>query len=131
MWIKNTNKKPDAMLTFATLSFGVVTLNMLLSSFESFSYGDVSVMFKSLDGSVMAVYLGATFTAYVSRRWTDKKYGKEESSPIAEIVNSIVDEVAPPTPEPPADVALSMIEMEENNGDTQPIKKRRSKRDPS
>jgi hypothetical protein len=22
----------------------------------------------------MAVYLGATFTAYVSRRWTDKKY---------------------------------------------------------
>lgn len=74
MWVKNTAGIPDAMLTFALFSFIVVTLNVFLSTFGSFSLGDMSITFHTLDSSVMAVYLGATFTAYVSRRWTDKKY---------------------------------------------------------
>jgi len=74
MWIKNTGGKPDAMLTFAFFSFLVVTLNVLLSTFGTLTIGDFQVVFTSLDSSVMAVYLGSTFTAYVSRRWTDKRY---------------------------------------------------------
>ena len=37
-WIKNSEGKPDAMLTFACLSFAVVTLNVLLSTL-----GDVNI----------------------------------------------------------------------------------------
>lgn len=74
MWVKNTSGKKDAMLTFALISFLVITLNIFLASFGNINAGDFTVHFQSLDSSVMAVYLGATFSAYVSRRWTDKKY---------------------------------------------------------
>ena len=74
MWIKNTSGKKDAMLTFAIISFVVITLNIFLSTFGGLTFGEFTVDFTTLDSSVMAVYLGATFTAYVSRRWTDKKY---------------------------------------------------------
>jgi len=79
MWIKNTNGKKDAMLTFALFSFTVVTLNVFLSTFGTITYGDISVQFETLDSAVMAVYLGATFTAYVSRRLTDKHYDSGSS----------------------------------------------------
>ena len=36
-WIKNTDKKPDAMLTFAFLAFSVVTLNILLATFGQYA----------------------------------------------------------------------------------------------
>ena len=83
MWIKNTSGKKDAMLTFATFSFIVITLNVLLSTFGSVTFGETAITFQSLDSTVMAVYLGATFSAYVSRRWTDKKYTSEDS-PVSE-----------------------------------------------
>lgn len=84
-WVKNTHGKPDAMLTFALFSFIVVTLNVFLSTFGTIAIGGMVLKFTLLDSSVMAVYLGATFTAYVSRRWTDSKLpnygipGEEES----------------------------------------------------
>ena len=73
-WIKNTNGKEDAMLTFAFLAFSVVTLNILLSTFGSISYADFTLDFQSMDAAAMTAYLAATFTAYVTRRWTDRKY---------------------------------------------------------
>ena len=78
MWLTNTKGKKDAMLTFATISFGVVTANLLLSTFTGLNIGDFSVEFQSLDTGVMGTYLGATFKAYVSRRWTDEKYSEGE-----------------------------------------------------
>lgn len=74
MWIKNTTGKRDAMLTFAVISFAVVTANLMLATFESISFGDTNISFQILESSTMTAYLGATFTAYVTRRWTDKKY---------------------------------------------------------
>jgi len=74
MWIKNTDGKKDAMLTFALFSFIIVTANVFLSTFASVDIGSSSIQFQALDSTVMAVYLGATFTAYVSRRLTDKVY---------------------------------------------------------
>ena len=74
MWIKNTEGRADAMLTFATVSFIAVTLNILLATVGQLSYGGHSITFSTLDSGTMGVYLGATFTAYVSRRLTDKAY---------------------------------------------------------
>ena len=94
-WIKNTSGKKDAMLTFAFLAFSVVTLNILLATFGRVSWNSFEISFQSMDAAAMTAYLGATFTAYVSRRWTDSKYsgttdksveyeGKKENSPKEE-----------------------------------------------
>jgi hypothetical protein len=83
-WIKNTSGKPDAMLTFAFMSFSVVTINILLSTFGRIAFNGFEIGFASMEASAMTAYLGATFTAYVTRRWTDAKHnpleeeGKEE-----------------------------------------------------
>lgn len=142
MWIKNTNGKKDAMLTFATFSFLVVTLNVFLSTFETISFGDATVVFKALDTSVMAMYLGSTFTAYVSRRWTDRKYGREPGSP-ADIIRDVASQVlggvvspdsTSPQPEeiteqtPTAEVVVSQQEPTDPNS-TQPIRRRKPKKD--
>ena len=76
-WIKNTNGKPDAMLTFALIAFGVVTLNILLATFGSIRYGDFDISFMPMEAATMTAYLAATFTAYVTRRWTDRKYQED------------------------------------------------------
>lgn len=82
IWIKNSDGKPDAMLTFATISFLIVTVNLLVSTFGTITYDGHSIAFQALDSSVMAAYLGATFTAYVSRRWTDRKHPTVSSDQI-------------------------------------------------
>ena len=78
LWIKNTSGKKDAMLTFAFLAFSVVTLNILLATFGRVSFNGFEISFQSMDAAAMTAYLGATFTAYVSRRWTDSKYNERE-----------------------------------------------------
>tara|TARA_Y100000310_G_scaffold332739_1_gene408881 strand:+ start:507 stop:770 length:264 start_codon:yes stop_codon:yes gene_type:complete len=79
-WIKNTAGKPDAMLTFAFLAFSVVTLNILLATFGRVSYKEFELGLQPMDAAAMTAYLAATFTAYVTRRWTDKKYDLEEKA---------------------------------------------------
>lgn len=84
-WIKNTSGKPDAMLTFATLSFAVVTFNILLATLGHFEFGRLKFSFESMDSGTMTAYLAATFGAYVTRRWTDrgskpKEEGESEES---------------------------------------------------
>ena len=73
MWVKNTSGKDDAMLTFAVISFAVVTLNLLLSTFANIETSNFSITFNALDSGSMTAYLAATFGAYVTRRWTDKQ----------------------------------------------------------
>ena len=80
MWLKNTSGKKDAMLTFAVISFAVVTVNLFLSTFSEITVFGNAVILAPLDTGTMTAYLGATFTAYVSRRWTDKKYASEEGA---------------------------------------------------
>ena len=80
-WIKNTAGKPDAMLTFAFFAFLVVTINILLATFGNITYNSFEITFESMDAGTMTAYLAATFTAYVTRRWTDKKF---ETNPTEE-----------------------------------------------
>mgnify|MGYP001486449416 CR=1 FL=1 len=74
MWIKNSNGDKDAMLTFATISFAIVSLNILLSTIQEMSVGSGVFSFQTMDSGTMTAYLAATFGAYVSRRWTRAKY---------------------------------------------------------
>ena len=76
-WVKNTSGKRDAMLTFALISFIVVTFNILVATFGEISFKDRNISFKPMDAATMTAYLAATFTAYVSRRWTDKRYDSD------------------------------------------------------
>jgi hypothetical protein len=78
LWIKNTSGKKDAMLTFAFFAFLVVTLNILLATFGNITYNSFEIKFASMEAATMTAYLAATFTAYVTRRWTDKKFVTEE-----------------------------------------------------
>ena len=77
MWIKNSNGDQDAMLTFATISFAIVSLNILLSTIQEVSFSFGSFSFQSMDSGTMTAYLAATFGAYVSRRWTRAKYSSD------------------------------------------------------
>lgn len=88
MWIKNTSGKKDAMLTFAFISFVVATINVLLSTVGTLNINDFSITFQALDASVLSTYLGIAFSAYVGRRWTDKKYTPAEpASPVSPVLN--------------------------------------------
>jgi hypothetical protein len=80
MWIKNTSGKKDAMLTFATISFAVVTSAIFFGSIGTVTLGEHSITFTPISSDVMAVYLGATFSAYVSRRWTDSAAVRKEKN---------------------------------------------------
>jgi len=78
IWIKNTAGKQDAMLTFAFFAFMVVTANILLATFGNITYGTFEIKFASMEAASMTAYLAATFSAYVTRRWTDKKFEAKE-----------------------------------------------------
>ena len=84
-WIKNSNGKPDAMLTFASISFLVVTFNVFLATFNGTMLGSYTLNIQQMDSGIMAVFLGATFSAYVSRKATDvaaKTFGKNTEQPV-------------------------------------------------
>ena len=65
-WIKNTQGKPDSMLTLGIVSLSVVLLKFFLSDM---SYGPM--VFGQLDGAVVAAILTPTLGAYIARRYTD------------------------------------------------------------
>ena len=67
-WIKNSSGKEDSMLTFATISFFVVSLIVVLSCVKSFMSKNISFEFTTPDNTLILGYLGATFTSYVVRR---------------------------------------------------------------
>lgn len=95
MWIKNSKQKPDAMLTFATISFAVVTLNIFLATVGTLSFNTTNITFQHIDSGLMAAYLGSTFTAYVSRRWMDNRYASDNF-----IQQSIVEDIDEEETEP-------------------------------
>ena len=79
MWIKNTDGKPDAMLTFAIIAFLVVVLNVLLATFGTITIFGFTFSFVAMESGTMAAFLAPTLTAYVTRRWTSRAYPLESS----------------------------------------------------
>lgn len=78
-WVRNSGGRRDAMLTFATISFLVVTASILLSSISEIHIGSFRTTFTPLDPGLVSIYLGATFTAYVTRKYTDRKFDEKKT----------------------------------------------------
>lgn len=93
IWVKNSDGKQDAMLTFATISFFIVTLSIILSSISEINIGNFKITFIPLDSGLASIYLGATFTAYVTRKWTDKKFESEKQPDLGTIIPEIITNV--------------------------------------
>lgn len=72
-WIQNTDGKPDAMLTFSVLSLGFVLAKFLVAGTTLAILGH-SIDFGQTDGASIAAILTPTLGAYVTRRYTDRKY---------------------------------------------------------
>lgn len=92
-WVKNSGGKRDAMLTFATVSFLIVTISIILSSISEVTIGGFKATFVPLDSGLASIYLGATFTAYVTRKYTDKKFEKESQPDLGTIIPEMAAEV--------------------------------------
>jgi len=88
-WLKNSSGKQDAMLTFATASFALTSLCILLSMVESVSTaGAANVVLKAPSETLVLGYLGAAFTSYVLRR--NKKDHLEAEQAKVEMQNGIL-----------------------------------------
>jgi hypothetical protein len=73
-WMKDSSGKVSASLTFAALSFMVITLWILLSIFETIQFGEKSIITRPppSEGIILA-YLGTTFSLYFGRRYSVDK----------------------------------------------------------
>lgn len=75
-WIYNTSGKQDAVLTLSVMGFVVVMVKLLLAG-TTVVLGDDRFTFGEIDASIIAAVLTPTLGAYVSRRYTDKKFDGE------------------------------------------------------
>ena len=75
LWIKNTEGRADAILTMALMGFIVVLVKVLLVGVE-LDIAGAKYVFGTIDGTVVAAILTPTLGAYVTRRYTDRKYHK-------------------------------------------------------
>lgn len=73
-WMKNSEDKPDSMLTLGAVSLAVVLIKFFLSDM---TIGPV--VFGQLDGMVIAAILAPTLGAYVARRYTDAVHKKDNN----------------------------------------------------
>lgn len=68
IWIKNTDGKPDAVLTMTMMAFLTVLFKVLLSGVSVGVY-----VFGGIDAGTIAALLTPTLGAYVARKYTDSK----------------------------------------------------------
>lgn len=81
MWIKHPRSgKPDTMLTIAIASTAI-TLGKFLLHGVSFSLGDFSLAFGSLEATLVGAILTPTLGAYCFRKYSDSPDKKAKSAP--------------------------------------------------
>ena len=73
-WLKNSDGNPDAVLTMAFIGFVVVLLKVFLSGVTIMGT-DVSL--GVIDATTIGAVLVPTLGAYISRRYTDKKFASD------------------------------------------------------
>jgi len=75
IWIKNSEGKKDAVLTMALAGFSVVCIKVLFAG-AIFDLGVRTITIGTIDAATVAAILTPTLGAYVSRKYTDRKYHK-------------------------------------------------------
>lgn len=78
-WMKNTDGKPDAVLTMSFVAFLVVAVKYFLSGFI-LTIGSTTLQAEGVDGGAIAALLTPTLGAYVARRYTDKVSARASKS---------------------------------------------------
>jgi hypothetical protein len=73
VWIKNSDGKPDTMLSFALVAFILVFVKVLLGGVALHIAGQVYTL-TPIDAGTIGALLTPTLTAYVARRYTDRKF---------------------------------------------------------
>lgn len=73
---KNSDGKPDAMLTIAIIAFSIVTFNLLAATFGSLTIFGMTFSFSQMSAGTMTAYLTPTLGAYCTRRWTTSAYSE-------------------------------------------------------
>ena len=79
-WFKNSAGRPDAMLTFAAISFCVCAFALLAPVLNGLQIPGTSYIIKLgvPDTTLVLAFLGATFTSYVVRRNKKDQIATEE-----------------------------------------------------
>ena len=79
-WIKNSDGKQDAMLTFATVSFFSCLTAIMLPMFNGIQipWTHFSLSVSAPSETLILGFLAATFTSYVVRRNKKDQIGSEE-----------------------------------------------------
>lgn len=83
MWMKNTEGKPDAVLTLAALSIFGVLFRVVFGGFH-LAAGGVDISLPAIDAAVIGSLLTPTLGAYVARRYTDRRYPSDVEPPAPE-----------------------------------------------
>lgn len=74
LMVKNTDGKPDAILTMTVITLTIILLKFAVSGVTFAVDGSHSINFGAVDSGVIASLLGPTLGAYVARRYTEKKF---------------------------------------------------------
>lgn len=81
MWMKNSDGKKDAVLTMAFLGFIVVLVKVLIGGI-SIKLANHDVSLGTIDAATVGAILTPTLGAYVARKYTDKKYHRQEKEKV-------------------------------------------------
>jgi hypothetical protein len=81
LWIKNTDGKPDAVLTMTLMGFIVVLMKFLVSNIVLNVAGH-EITFGAADASAIGAMLTPTLGAYVARRYTDRKFSADKTQDV-------------------------------------------------
>lgn len=82
--MKNSRGNRDSMLTFAFVSFLVVSLVILLSVVKSFTVHGSTFEFHPPNDTLLLGYLSVSFTSYVTRRYTSEKLNRDKENKPSE-----------------------------------------------
>ncbi len=74
-WLKNTDGKPDAVLTFSAVSLAVILVKFI---FSEITIGPLAM--GNLDAGVIAAILTPCLGSYCARRYTDKLNPNKDDS---------------------------------------------------